>query len=107
MTEISTISGDICSPAAGKQFMDAVVGAAHGTAATCEQARANLAGEGVTGAPIDLLAAMQAAAADFAAACQGRSERFAGHMATLQDTVGADPTIAGTQQGRYLDPTKQ
>lgn len=101
----TTISGaDVVTPQAADDAMQAVAGVYRDMLASIEQSRANLAAAGVTGEPIDMLDAMFEAATIVTAAASEAAEKFARHQQTVADTVGADPSLAGTQAGKYMDP---
>ncbi len=101
----TVISGDVHTPDEGEQFASTSAVAADQLAASIEQSRSNLVGEGVTGPAIDYLEAMFAAATQLAASWRARAARFAQHIAARDEHIS--PDVAGTQRGKYLDTAGQ
>lgn len=101
----TTISGaDVFTPQAAAEAMQAVADVYADLLASIEQSRANQVAQGVTGAPIDMLTAMSEAAVIVTAAAQESANKFSRHTGVVADTVGSDPSLAGTVAGTYVDP---
>lgn len=70
---------------------------------SADQFIGNQSDDGVSGEPIVFLSTMRDQAAATAAAMTAAANRAAAHRARLADTIGADPSLAGTQTGGYSD----
>lgn len=102
---MTTINGaDVRTPRDAETAMQNTAQVYADLAVSIEQSRVNLSGQGVSGDAIDMLTAMLDAGTIVASATSSAAARFAAHQQAVADTVGADPTLAGTQEGRYMDP---
>src|SRR3954454_5117595 len=99
------LSGDVASPSEAKQFMAGVAASFRALATSYEQSRSNLAGEGVKGAPIDLLDSMREHTTLLATKAEDRAGRFADHEGEFDDAL--DETTQDTQAGKYGDRPRQ
>lgn len=105
-TTTAEINGDVHTPDDGVVFANSAADAIGMLATHLEQSIAALHGqEGVTGPSIEYLTEMHAEAGRLQASYRGRAARFAGHVATRNDNVNSE--TAGTQRGRYFDPSGQ
>ncbi|WP_219414160.1 hypothetical protein [Pseudonocardia nigra] len=101
----TTINGaDVFTPQAAADTMQVVAGVYADLQASIEQSCGNLSSAGVSGDPIDMLRAMFDAATIAASAAQESAGKFDRHVQKVADTVGSDPSLAGTQSGHYMDP---
>lgn len=96
--------GDVHTPRAAADALAAVARVYSDLFASIEQSYANQQAQGVSGAPLTLLAAMSDAATTAAAAAKSGAAEAEAHCVKVQDTVGSNPSLAGTQTGRYMDP---
>lgn len=100
------VNGDVYTPDEGEVFANSAAASIGHMLVSIEQSKSALAGEeGVTGPSIEFLDAMHAAGTDLMAKWRARAARFAGHMAARDEHIS--PDLAGTQRGKYLDPTGQ
>jgi hypothetical protein len=101
----TTINGtDVFTPRAASDTMQVVAGVYADLQASIEQSFAHLTSIGVTGDPIAMLQAMFDAATILASVAQESASKFDRHVQKVADTVGSDPSLAGTQSGHYMDP---
>jgi predicted phage tail protein len=101
----TTISGaDVYTPQAAAEAMQSVAAVYADLLASIDQSRGNLVDQGVSGEPIDMLTAMLDAATTVNSAAQEAAAKFRRHRQFVSDTVGSDPSLAGTQSGKYMDP---
>jgi len=102
----ATISGDVHSSADVNRELGNIVTAFVGLVRSNEQARSNLARERVTGAPMDFLSQVQSQYAALATSVEARATRFADHVSQQREWVAANPSVAETFYGTWMDPRK-
>lgn len=101
-----TISGaDVFTPRAAADELQKVASVYADLPASIDQSIANLTEKGVTGEAIDMFLAMLDAAGIVVSATGQAAAKCDEHVQFVADTFGSDPALAGTQQGRYLDPS--
>lgn len=103
-TTTMTISGaDVTTPAEAETFLSNLATAYGQLVAALDQFISNQKADGVTGAPLEFLGAMQEQAAIMSGAMTTGATRAAEHRATFGDAWANDPSLAGTQSGGYGD----
>lgn len=99
-------AADISTPAAAARFLDTVASAYAALQASVDLTRGNHQKQGVTGPPIAFLGEQLQYATILCAKARQSAATFRRHAQKMNDTVGKDPSLHGTQKGRYLDPSK-
>lgn len=98
--------GDVHTPDAAATALTAIADTYRNLLASIDQSSVNQTAMGITGAPLDMLAAMSDAAVIAIAAAQDGAEEAHRQAQKVADTVGADPSLAGTQAGNWMDPRR-
>ena len=101
----NTICGaDVHDPATAAHTL-AVVAETYGNLhASIDQSHSNQIVMGVSGPPVEMLAAMKDAVAVAVAAARAGAAEADRQAVKVADSVGADPSLAGTQAGGWMDP---
>ncbi len=104
MTSTLTITGDdIRNPHGAAVFLSDLAAVFGDLTAQAELFRSNQIADGVSGAPIGFLAAMEDRWAAVASALGSAADRAYDHCNRVAETVGSDDSLAGTQTGGYAD----
>ncbi len=94
-------SGETLDPAAGRAFVDSVRQSTEQIRSQVELSQATLTSRGISGEPIEHLAAVQEALSMVVATCERVIPHFERHLG-IQDQVMADPTLVGAVQNTYI-----
>ncbi len=99
-----TINGEVNSSADVERELGNTVTAFAGLVQANAQAQANLESLGVEGPGPDLLGAVQGDYAALADEIKRRATRFTDHVAQQRDWIAANPDVAKTFYGTWMDP---
>ncbi len=95
--------GDVHDPSAAAHALAAVTRVYRDLLTSIDQSAANQRAQGVTGAPLDMLADMADAATTAVAAAEKGAAEAERQAQKVRDTLNAR-SLAGTQAGKYMDP---